>query len=105
MLTNVSLPIRHGWLLRRFDLCHAIQGGEKVRPRLALLGQDLLARSRQLVIPATALTGFLDPAAFNQSSFFHSIQQWIERRDVELQNAVGSLLDQFRDLVPMARPF
>src|SRR5215510_14577536 len=64
---------------RRVDFCHAVQRGEKVRPRLPLLAQRFFALRHELVIPPPPLPGLFDPRAFDQAAFFHPVEQRVER--------------------------
>src|ERR1043166_9785623 len=56
-------------------------------PAIALRRQHLASGRGQPVIPATALTGFFDPAATNPAAFFQAIEQWIKRCDIEPKRA------------------
>src|ERR1041384_2512949 len=86
------------------DPRHAIQRGKKIFPSAALFVQDALPLSRQLIKAATTLARLLDPTPLNQTAPLQAIEQRIERRDGELQHAIGTLLDELRNLVAVPRP-
>src|ERR1700759_2163143 len=80
-------------LSSRIDPRHAVERGKKVFPCFALLDEYFLACGSELVKTAATLSGFLDPAALNETAFLKSIEQWIKRSNVELQHAPGALFD------------
>src|SRR5437870_7144668 len=54
-------------------------------PGVALAAKDVSAFARKRVEAAPALAGLLHPPALEPAAFFESVQQRIERGDVELQ--------------------
>src|SRR5262245_37244737 len=72
---------------------------DKGFPRAALACQDLSPGSGQAVETPSSLPGLLDPPALQPAAFLESIEERIERRDMELECSVRTLLDQFADLV------
>src|SRR5882724_6319387 len=91
-LSNLFLPIRHGCLSSRIDPGNTVQCGKKVFPGFALLGQDLLTGSGELVKPSSALSRLLDPTTVYEAPFFQAVEQRVERSSVELQHTIGALL-------------
>ena len=53
-------------------------------------------------LTAPALTGALDPAAFDQPFVFEAIERRIQRRDVKTDGSLRSLADQPREIVAVA---
>ena len=71
-------------------------------PGVALAAKDVSAFARERVEAAPALAGLLHPPALEPAAFFESVQQRIERGDVELQPAGRARLDELADLVSVA---
>src|SRR5580765_671889 len=88
--------------LRRPDPRDAVQRREERAPASALRCQHLLSSGGETVEALPPLTALLDPAALNEAAAFEAVQRGVERRDVELKRAVGSLLDQLRELVAVS---
>ena len=84
------------------DAGDAVQGREERAPAPALGVEDLLARGRQPVEAAPAHAGLLDPVALDQAAALEAVERRVQRRDVELQRAVGTAVDQLGDLVAVA---
>src|SRR5215831_5356812 len=82
----------------RRDAIHRLDEGP---PDAALLPENSPAGGRDPVIAAPPLPGLLHPAALHEAARFETIQQGVERRDVERERAAGALLDQLADLVPV----
>ena len=71
---------------------------EKAR---ALFGKDSAAGRRQAVIaPAPPARGF--PFAFDPAAPLEAIKQWIQRRHVKAEHALGARGDEFADFVAVA---
>ena len=87
------------------DARHAVQRGEERAPAAALRIERTLAVGGEAVKAAAPGSGFLDPAAVNEAAALEAVQRGVERRDVELEGAFGSVVDQARDLVAVAIPF
>jgi hypothetical protein len=104
VLADVMSPIHHTGS-GRFDLCDAVERSEKISPDLSLMVENLSTRRSKFVIPASALTGFLDPAASYPSARLQAVKQRVERSDMKLQSALGTLLDQTGDFVAVPGPF
>src|SRR5688572_26626173 len=79
---------------------HRLDEGGKGLP---LLRQDALALGRQLVEPAAAFVGLLDPGALDPFALFEAVEQGVEGVDVELQLAARPALDQFAQVVAVPR--
>src|SRR5439155_18493783 len=80
----------------------ADERGDEGVPGRAALGEDAASFGRDVVVTAPPLARFLHPATLDQPPPLEPVQQRIERRGMELEDAVGPLLDQLGDLVPMA---
>src|SRR4029077_10487617 len=83
------------------DAGDAIQGREEGAPALALCVEDLLAGGGEPVEASPAHAGLFDPLALDEPAALEAIERGIERRDVELQRACGSRIDQLGDFVAM----
>src|SRR5690349_6185137 len=86
-----------------FDAGDPVEGREEVLPGRAFARQDLAAFARDPVVAALALSGFLDPAAFDQAAVLEAIERRVERSDVIAEGAVGALADEPGDIVAVAR--
>src|ERR1051325_314041 len=75
----------------------------ELAPGVALRGEHVGADGRQTVVATAALSGLLDPAAQNPAALLESVEQRVQRRDAELQQAAGSQFDQLAQLVAVAR--
>src|SRR5688500_14213876 len=75
------------------------QRRDKGLPPAALLGQHPAALGGKTVIAAAALAGFLDPPARDPRAILELVEQGIERRDVERQQAARPPRDLARDVV------
>src|SRR5262245_35389351 len=82
----------------------AVDGGDEPTPAAALLREHASSLSCETVITAPALTFLLDPLTDDPSAALEAVEQWIERRDLETDGAVGALLDHLADLVAVSRP-
>src|SRR5688572_22207703 len=86
----------------RISSCHSrmVDAGQQCHrlderpPRIALSRQHPTAICGQRIKPPAALARLLYPLAVEPAAFFKSIQQWIERRDMELELPIGALFDQ-----------
>src|SRR5215212_8275471 len=72
-------------------------------PRIALACKHAAPLGGQTVETAPALSRFLDPPPLQPASFFETIEQRIERRDVEFQLPGRSRLDEPADLITVPR--
>src|SRR5262245_52480307 len=70
-------------------------------PGIALARQHPVPLGGQAVEPAPPLSRFLDPPAVQPAALLQSIQERVERRDVELELPGGLGLDLLADLVSM----
>src|SRR4051794_33521088 len=86
-----------------FDSRNAADGGHEFFPALLLRVEHLATLGRQAVVATAALFGFLDPFALDPALGFEAVQQRVERSDVEAEGAAGADLDQFRDVIAVAR--
>src|SRR3954453_9194412 len=75
--------------------------GDEPRPVGALLGEHLPAGLGDAVVAAAALAGLLDPAALDPAAVLEPVEGRVEGGEREAQPAIGPLLDQLRDLVPV----
>src|SRR6185369_12810042 len=73
-------------------------------PVVALRSQDLPALAGQSIETAAPLARLLDPLADDPAPFLETVEERVERGDLELQPAAGPLLDQLADLVAVAGP-
>src|SRR5690348_257777 len=87
-----SLPYRR-------DAGDPHQTGDKGAPASALARQHLLAGGRQTIEAAPPLALAHQPAADDEAAAFEAVEGGIERRDVKLDGAVGSRLDELREFV------
>src|SRR5215471_12153364 len=87
------------------DPRHAIERSEQRVPAPALAVQHLLAVGGDAIEAAAPRAGAFDPFALDEAATFEAVEGGIERGDVELDRAAGSLLDQLRDLVAVAVAF
>src|SRR5262245_63016856 len=83
----------------------AIERREQRVPASPLAVQHLLTVGGDAVEAASPRAGPLDPLALNQPAAFEAVERRIERRDVELERAVGSLVDQLGDFVAVTIAF
>src|ERR1043165_8092077 len=65
--------------------------------------KSVLARRSQPVITPTPLACLLHPAPLNPAALLQTVQQRVERRDVEAERAARTLLDQTADVVAVPR--
>src|SRR6185503_2043873 len=84
------------------DAGDPVQGGEERAPAAPLRVEHLLARGRQPVEAAPPHAGLLDPLALDEAAALEAVERRVEGRDVELQRAGRSAVDQLGDLVAMA---
>src|SRR5918996_5622939 len=63
-------------------------------PGFALAGEDAAPLGGEAVEAAPPLAGFLDPSSLEPSALFESIQQRVERRDMEFQLPARLRLDE-----------
>src|SRR5215831_14880205 len=82
----------------------ALHSFHECRPRLALLGKHAPSFSRDPIEPPPPLLRFLDPRALDPSALLQAIEQRVEGINVECQMAAGARVDQFAQLVAVARP-
>jgi hypothetical protein len=85
--------------------CDAIQRAKEVLPEASLVREYLPASRREPVVSPPSLTGFLDPPSFDQTFRLHAVKRRIKGSDVEGDGALGSIVDELRDLVAMAVSF
>ena len=74
-------------------------------PDTALARERLPAGTGELVVAAAALAGAFDPAPFDEAPVLEPIERGVERRDVEVDGALGAARDQLTDLVAVPLPF
>src|SRR5215207_4121511 len=86
-----------------FRVRDAADGLDELAPGVALRGEYFLPFGRQLVVAAAALPGLLHPAPLNPAPALQTVEQRVERRDVEAQHAARALLDEVADVVAVAR--
>src|SRR5688572_20593880 len=87
----------------KFVSRHASYRLDECRPGLPLLGEEALSLRRQLVEPAAAFVGLLDPGALDPAALFEAIEQGVEGVDVELQLTARPGLDQLAQVVAVPR--
>ena len=80
-----------------------VDGGHEFVPGAALGLQKFAARGRQPVTTAAALARLFEPAAGDQAAVFQAEQDGVERSDAKADLAFGALLDEFADVVAVAR--
>src|SRR5438132_85422 len=85
------------------DSSDPVDGFDELTPRAPLRGEHGGARLREPVVPPAALARLFDPAALNPAAFLEAIEQRIERRDAELQDAARTRLDQLAQVVAVPR--
>src|SRR6266496_2785941 len=81
---------------------HSVQRRKERAPTPSLRGQHLLSLGGQTVEALAALAALLDPSSLDEAAALEAIERGVERRDVELEGAVGSLVDQLGQFVTMA---
>src|SRR5574338_1341215 len=84
-----------------FDPGDAADRFDELAPAIPLCGEHLLSFRSQTGVAPASLSCLLDPSPLNPSALFESIQQGIERCDIELERPTGSSLDEGPDVVPM----
>src|SRR5262245_55805258 len=82
--------------------CDARERVDELLPAGAVAGEHAPALGRDAIEPAAALAGFLDPAPDDESALLQPVEHGVERGDVELEDAVGALVDELADLVAVA---
>src|SRR5262245_29001714 len=87
-----------------FDSGDPSHGLHEPAPDAALPGEDLAALRRQPIKTTAPLAGALDPPSADPAPLLEAIEQRIERRDLEPNQAAGLLFDQLADFVAMPRP-
>src|SRR5947207_13170143 len=90
--------------LRRIDPSDAIERRKEIGPGLPLFVENLAPGGCHFVVAPPALSRFLNPASLNPPARLEPVEHRIERCDVKLEHGFGTLLDQLRDLVVVARP-
>src|SRR5690348_8989168 len=78
-------------------------GRGELSPAFALLAENVAARFRNCVVTAAASSGALDPPSDDPAAIFHAVQQWVERRDVEVQDTLRARPDLLADLIAVLR--
>ena len=68
---------------RTSHLRYAGNGFDELAPVPSLCRQHPAAFGREAIVSATALAGLLDPASFDPPTLLQSIEERVERRDVE----------------------
>src|SRR5262245_51909450 len=84
---------------------HLVERLEERLPSAALRRQGLSAGRRDPVEPAPALACLFHPSALDEALALDSIEQRIQRGNLEGDLSVRTLLDQLRDLVAVPLPF
>src|SRR6185369_2743557 len=82
---------------------NSVDGGDELAPTRALGLERGTAGRGELVEAPAPLAGFLDPAADDPAAVLHAVEQRIERRDVEAQNAARPRLDELLELISVPR--
>src|SRR5581483_1277566 len=80
----------------------AVQRRDEGAPAPALLRERFSALDGQAVEAAAARVGPLHPSPFDEAAALEAVERRVERRDMELQGAARSLVDQPGDLVAVA---
>src|SRR5688500_1199761 len=86
-------------LLRVFHARDLAEGGDESAPVVALFGEYAAAGVGNAVVAPPALSGLLDPAAFDPAAILEPVQRGVERGEGEAQAAAGPFGDQPGDLV------
>jgi hypothetical protein len=79
VVARISL-VQSGMLASR----DALDRVDKLSPRAALLLEDCLALRRELVVPASPLTGLFHPATRDEAALFKPVEKWVKGGDIEL---------------------
>src|SRR5688572_16183172 len=82
----------------------ARQRVDELFPARPVAGEHPFPVGGNAVVPLSTLAGSLHPAAGDQPPLLEPVEHGVERRDVELEDAVRALLDQFADLVAVPGP-
>src|SRR5207237_4409418 len=78
-------------------------GGYELAPAVTLRREHGAPRRREAIETAPPLPGFLHPSTRDPAAVLHSIEQRIERRDVEGEHPLGAGLDHLLELVAVPR--
>src|SRR2546423_6064185 len=82
----------------------AVQRREERVPAAALRIERRPTVDGQPIETPPPCASLLDPPAVNQPAVFEAVERGVERRDVERERAVRSVVDEARDFVPGAIP-
>src|SRR2546423_13690955 len=77
---------------------------DEFTPTFPLGFQNLFAGGCEPVITATALTGFLHPAATDPAALFQAVEERIKGSHIETKRAAGAQFDELSEFVAMPRP-
>src|SRR6476646_4235776 len=80
-----------------------VDGRHERLPALALRLERRAAGGRETVEAPAPLAGLLHPAADDPAALLHAVEQRIERRDIEGEDALGTRLDELLELIAMSR--
>ena len=98
--SNVAPPVhRHDVDSRMAKTRDLIERIEKFAPHPAAIAEHGAAVRGEPVEPAAPLPRFFDPPSLDPASLLEFVEQGIESGGLELEPAVGALLDQLCDLV------
>src|SRR5262249_47449083 len=81
----------------------AVDGRDEGLPGAALPRQHLLAGAGDPVVAPAPLPGLLDPFALQPAALLETVEERVQRGDVEADHAAGAGGDELRDLVAVAR--
>src|SRR5574338_485232 len=81
----------------------AVDGGDELLPAVALGLEGGAAVGGEAVEALAPLAGLLDPASDDPPALLHAVEERVEGRDVEDEDAARSGLDELLELVPVSR--
>jgi hypothetical protein len=84
------------------DSCDTGNDGDEIPPAFLFGAEGFAAPRGEAVIAAAALLGLFDPASGDPTFGFETVEERVERGDVELESAAGAELDELGDIVAVA---
>src|SRR6185369_10759595 len=81
------------------DSSDPVESHHELAPDAALADKNLPAFGGQLVVAPSALSGLLDPSAFDPAAALQPVEHRIERGHVERERALRAGFDQLADLI------
>jgi len=93
----------HGFLSTMFFPCDSVDCMHKIGPTAALVLQHLLPSGSELIVASSALSLLFNPSPNDKVPLFETIEQWIKRGDIELEEAFGASFDQLADFITVTR--